>query len=63
MIRVDTSEYRFSHGRAPRGFGVWIFQIGNQQESTWLRGTYTETRKAAKRLAHAMGVHSIKVCP
>lgn len=63
MIRFDTSEYRFSHGREPRGFGVWIFQIGNSVDSTWLRGHYRQAKAAAKRLAHEIGATFVKVCP
>ena len=25
-ITVDTDKYRFNHGKAPRGFGLWLFE-------------------------------------
>jgi hypothetical protein len=26
-IRIDTTEYRFTHGQAPRGTGHWAFDF------------------------------------
>lgn len=26
-VRFDDREYRFSHGKAPRGYGSWAFQV------------------------------------
>lgn len=27
--RVSTEQFEFSHGRVPRGFGVWMFGFGS----------------------------------
>ncbi len=60
-MTVNTSEYEFSHGRKPRGFGLWVFQVG--EEMVWLRGAYTATKKQAIRNAKDKGVDSITVLP
>lgn len=26
-VRFNTTQYVFNHGKAPRGFGLWMFQI------------------------------------
>lgn len=47
MRRFDTSAYRRSHGREPRGYGMWIFlnlRTGELVEST--PATYTQARAA-----------------
>lgn len=44
MIEFDTREYEFSHGRKPRGHGLWGFRRPGSQEITWLTGTLSECR-------------------
>ncbi|MEW6657201.1 MAG: hypothetical protein AB1424_00945 [Thermodesulfobacteriota bacterium] len=60
-VRVSTGQYEASHGRLPRGWGRWAFQIGEQIE--WFAGTYTEARKLAIKQAQQEGVSSIEVLP
>lgn len=46
---VRTSKYKFSHGKAPRGFGGWAFSDGSHDcELFWHYGTYSEAKKAAQ---------------
>ena len=45
MTKLDTREYRFSHGKDPRGHGYWGFQPAAGGEIVWLTGTLTECRK------------------
>ena len=30
-IIVDTSKYENTHGKQPRGYGMWFFKIGNKE--------------------------------
>jgi len=64
-VLVQTSEYEFSHGHAPRGRGGWAFRFGSPEaEPTWIHGslTYAEARAAAVRMAREHGVATIFVC-
>lgn len=63
-VRVSTSRYEFAHGRKPRGFGVWAFEI--------ITGTieiipgsmsYSEAKKAAQEIAASRNVSEIHVGP
>lgn len=65
QVRVDTSEYRFSHGREPKGRGCWAFSYkrdpdfaSKSGEVLWFTGTYAEARKQAIATAAANG-HSV----
>jgi hypothetical protein len=55
MITVSTTEYEFSHGRKPRGFGTWAFRPDTKQARdqvnagdfglvVWRSGTYGEAK-------------------
>jgi len=60
-IEINTWKFRASHGKSPRGFGLWMFTIGN---ITWdCMGTYADACKRAKRQAQTWGIHSIIVMP
>ncbi len=50
MIRVDTRQYEITHGKKPRGWGYWGFEI-NGEPSFWERGTFTEAKKRAYQRA------------
>ena len=64
-IRVSTTEYIWSHGRKPRGWGNWAFQIGAifADSMVFFRGTYNEALKAAMKLAKERKVDVVKVLP
>lgn len=49
-IEIQTSRFQFNHGRKPRGFGRWAFDIAG--ELFFFTGLYGEACKAAKRVAH-----------
>lgn len=62
QVIVNTSEYRFSHGREPKGRGCWAFSYtrdpnfaSNSGEAMWFTGTYAEARKQAIAEAAANG--------
>lgn len=52
-IEFTTSEYRFEHGKDPKGYGFWGFEFEGHE--FWHSGTLTEAkkecRKEVKRLA------------
>jgi hypothetical protein len=60
-IRVETHEYEWTHGHKPRTqhgqAAAWAFQIDQTATVVWIRGTYREAVKAAKRQAR----YSVKV--
>lgn len=60
-VRVETTEYEFSHGHAPRGFGRWMFEVGSE----WLdfTGLYTQVKAQAVEAARGRGVSVVKVLP
>jgi hypothetical protein len=63
-IEVKTSEYEFSHGKKPRGFGSWAFYMGSEQDTLkahWFHGTYAEAKKQAQAKAQELGVGFIRV--
>jgi hypothetical protein len=45
-IELDTTEYRQSHLREPRGRGAWAFYVGDDLEPLWSPSmTYTEAKR------------------
>ena len=45
-IEFTDSEYRFEHGKAPKGLGWWFFKFeGHEFETT---GTLTEAKKKCR---------------
>ena len=75
-IRVETRKYEASHGRSPRGRGVWLFSFirdgepivtprrkGGEPFHRSPYGTYTEARKWAVKHARAAGAEAVRVLP
>lgn len=68
-VTVDTSEYRFSHGREPKGRGCWAFSekrdpdFGSKDEVKWYTGTYAEAKKQAVAEAAENGIYRIFAQP
>ena len=45
----DTSKYERSHGKKPRGRGLWAFAPrGNLERATMITGTYTDAKRVAQ---------------
>ena len=70
QVSINTSEYRFSHGREPKGRGCWAFSylrdpnfVSNSGEVLWYTGTYAEARKQAIAEAASTGHSTIFVQP
>lgn len=73
-IHVDTCVYKFNHGSAPRGRGVWWFKLINSdglagplgmshEVCAWRRLPYSEALAAAKRDAAYYGYDMVVVLP
>lgn len=62
-IRVETSQYEFTHGHAPRGRGSWAFYFNLQEEPWWAPGSllYSKARRLALAEAQRRGVYSVTV--
>lgn len=61
-MTVVTSKYERTHGKMPRGYGMWIFEA---EDGTWYEelGTYTEAKKTAIKKAKADGKQYLKTMP
>ena len=62
-VRVEKAEYRFSHGKEPRGRGHWMFEMGGVSGPYSFNGSFADARKAAQREAVNRGQYSVKVMP
>lgn len=60
-MRVETMYYEFSHGKKPRGFGMWAFKIDGDVH--FFLGAYTEVKRQAIAAAKELGVTRIEVMP
>ena len=58
-VRVETSKYENSNGKAPKGFGAWWFEANGQMFE--FTGSYGEAKKAAVKWAKAQGAMVVKV--
>lgn len=56
-LTVDTEEYVLSHGRSPRGIGLWMFMAHRNGAWTTIQahGKYADALKAAKAEARTIG--------
>ena len=60
-VRVNKSEYLWSHGMNPRGTGSWIFEVGT--EMLTFHGSYSFAKKEAQKFAKNLGLSEVKVLP
>ena len=58
-VEFNTNRYTFSHGKAPRGYGVWWFEARGQEVS--FSGKYAEAKKQAAKWAKENGFSEVKV--
>jgi hypothetical protein len=63
MFTFNTSGYKSMHGRAPKGYGLWWFEINGAR--TTQQGTYGVAKKRIVQRLKGQGIKnaSIKVCP
>lgn len=61
---VDTQRYRFSHGKAPKGYGLWMFDLRDLNGATRFQMTasYGEAKAAAVKEARARKSALVVVC-
>lgn len=62
-VRINTTEYEWTHGRKPRTVqgqpALWAFRADSQSEVLWIHGTYSEAVQQAKQQAQ----YSVTVLP
>ena len=56
-IQFDTNEYRFAHGKQPRGVGRWCFFFDdNDDEPFWAIGKFASCSARHARCAVQLGM-------
>ena len=60
-MQVDTTQFQARHGRQPRGFGRWGFQVG--EETVFEVGQFSDAKKKAFKVAQNQGEERIIVLP
>jgi hypothetical protein len=66
-VTVDTSNYEFTHGRKPRGYGAWAFQQFEDMDCMdkriiWVYGsTFSDARRVAVAEAKKRGLDTLYV--
>lgn len=58
-VYIDYTQYMFSHGRSPRGTGMWAFVWDN--EIRMFDGTFQAACRTAAAEARQAGVRRIEV--
>ena len=69
-IEVDTTQYEFSHGKKPRGEGLWIFSLVGRtvdgrrfEQYERFFGKYGDTKRQAITAARAAKAEVVLVMP
>jgi len=65
-MRIITNTYFNSHGKAPRGFGGWMFQLesgGIDFKQFYFNGSFSDAKKAAVKDARENGATAVRVLP
>lgn len=66
-MNVDTTNYQDTHGKAPRGEGTWMFDLGRNGAWTTIftpfAMRFSDAKKWAIREAHALGADRLQVAP
>lgn len=62
QVTISDSRYRFSTGKAPKGYGNWAFYLGDDDDKPiFFQGSYADAKKKAVREAANRGVNKIRV--
>lgn len=64
MVYVETNSYVAAHGKNPRGFGGWWFELsggGFDLGQFNFTGLYGEAKRAAKVRAKEVGATTVRV--
>lgn len=51
VVNVRVEEYLLSHGSKPKGTGSWAFQLEGSPDPVWFKGTYTQAKSEAVKMA------------
>lgn len=67
VTHTGATQYQFTHGAAPRGYGAWSFDVevdGAGSVRVQATGTFTAARAAAERFARQQGRAraTVRVC-
>ena len=60
-IETNTTKFEFSHGKKPKGFGVWCIKIGSKE--FWFNGEFSNVKAQAKAKAKELKINFITVMP
>jgi len=68
-MKVTTTQYQFSHGSKPRGYGEWFFytpttwktDLDNMRLVSWGTGTFTAIKNLAIAEAKEQGITELIV--
>jgi hypothetical protein len=65
-MNVNTTEYKFTHSKSPKGRGFWIFRAGRNGSWTEIEiygeRTYGEAKILAIKEARGLGCDELVVC-
>lgn len=64
-MEISTSNYKFTHGKAPRGYAVWVFRFnysGKPSEELSHTGKYADAAKSARTYAVNHNASGIVLC-
>jgi hypothetical protein len=62
-IEFSTTQYQFSHGKQPRGYGYWGFFFDGESEPQFYTGKFSDAKKTARAYAVTKGHVKIEVAP
>lgn len=63
-MQVRTTKFQFSHGKQPRGWGMWgFFFDGNEDEHFWFTGSFAEAKRRAVEFARQWKHRTVEVAP
>ena len=62
QVRVSTSDFRFAHGKSPRGFGGWVFEFNHAFVERAESMKRYEAKKWAINRAVQLGTTTVDVC-
>ncbi len=63
MIYFSTRKFKISHGKEPKGFGMWAFETEAGQ-TLFHTGTFSQAKKSIReRVKHLSGNGLINVLP
>lgn len=61
--RIETTRYQASHGKTPKGRGLWLFETASREAVAQHNGTYAEAKRAAIAFGKQRGHIVLHVCP